>query len=156
MRARQAGWVAASAAAAALAGTVPAGAAAPEADVAFHGFTSMWEGDLGIWLTPENHGPGDVSDVTVRLRFSAGLATTQSHLPESCLRAGTRVVLCRTGELRAGGWGEELQLDLKLKGKPSEVTVQIDTLWNGGAGDDNPKNNQHKVTTLDSGDSYFF
>ncbi|MFC7309983.1 hypothetical protein ACFQVC_37925 [Streptomyces monticola] len=154
-RAKRAGVAAAGVALAALAGTVPAQAVAPEADVAYHGYASMWEGRLGVWLTPQNHGPSDVADATVRLRYSAPLADRQ-QLPDRCLRAGTRVVLCRTGELKAGGWGEEIPMDLKLRGKPSEATVRIDTLWNGAASDRNVKNNEHKVLTLDTGDSYFF
>ncbi|MER7176103.1 hypothetical protein [Streptomyces mesophilus] len=155
MRVKRAGLVAASVAAAALVAGVPAEAAAPEADVAYHGYASLWEGRLGIWLTPQNHGPVDVSEATVRLRYSAPLASEQK-LPERCLRAGQRVVLCSTGEIKAGSWSEEIGLDIKLKGSPSEATVQIDTLWNGGASDRNVNNNRHKVLTLDTGDSYFF
>ncbi|SDL34975.1 hypothetical protein [Streptomyces indicus] len=154
-RLRGAGLAAATAAAAALALAVPAEAAAPEADVAYHGYASLWEGRLGIWLTPQNHGPVDVSDATVRLRYSVPLASDQ-RLPKRCLRAGQRVVLCSTGEIKAGSWSAELALDLKLKGAPEEATVQIDTLWNGGVSDRNAGNNRHKVLTLDTGDSYFF
>ncbi|MFI6939098.1 hypothetical protein ACIBI4_07495 [Streptomyces sp. NPDC050418] len=157
MRARSngAGLAAATVAAAVLAVAVPAEAAAPEADVAYHGYASLWEGRLGIWLTPQNHGPAGVNDATVRLRYSVPLASRQK-LPEQCLRGGPRTVLCSTGEIKAGGWSDELALDLKLKGVPEEATVRIDTLWNGGVSDRNAENNRHKVLTLDTGDSYFF
>ncbi|MBC9718680.1 hypothetical protein H9Y04_39760 [Streptomyces sp. TRM66268-LWL] len=155
MRVKRAGLVAASVAAAALTVGVPAEAAAPEADVAYHGYASLWEGRLGIWLTPQNHGPVGVTEATVRLRYSVPLANDQ-RLPERCLRAGQRVVLCSTGEIKAGSWSEEIALDIRLKGAPSEATVQIDTLWNGGVSDRNVNNNRHKVLTLDTGDSYFF
>ncbi|WP_415951292.1 hypothetical protein [Streptomyces sp. KLOTTS4A1] len=170
VRVKNAGLVAAAVGAAALAVAVPAEAVpaevvpaevvpaevvAPEADVAYHGHTALWQGRLGVWLTPQNHGPADVSDATVRLRTSAPLADGQ-ELPDRCLRGGQRVVLCSTGGIGAGGWSEELALDLRLKGSPSEVTVRIDTVWNGGAQDRNTANNRHKVLTLETGDLYAF
>ncbi|WP_199553175.1 hypothetical protein [Streptomyces sp. N35] len=155
MRVKRAGLVAASVAAAALVTGGPAEAGGPGGGGGGHRHAGLGGGRLGIWLTPQNHGPVDVSEATVRLRYSAPLASEQK-LPERCLRAGQRVVLCSTGEIKAGSWSEEIGLDMKLKGSPSEATVQIDTLWNGGATDRNVNNNRHKVLTLDTGDSYFF
>ncbi|MFP3988679.1 hypothetical protein U9R90_14435 [Streptomyces sp. E11-3] len=152
---RRAGVVAAGAAAVALAGTVPAGAVAPEADVSYHGFAALGEGRLGVWLVPANHGPADVSDATVRLRYSVALAPRQ-ELPDGCLRSARRVVLCGTGELKAGERGEKVAVVVRLAGAPSQATVRIDTVWSGAAADRNPDNDRHQVLALDTGDSYVF
>ncbi|OAH09310.1 hypothetical protein [Streptomyces jeddahensis] len=133
----------------------PAATGGPEADMAYHGYVAMVHGQVGLWLTPQNHGPANVADATVRLRWSSPLAAIQ-QLPEQCARAGTSTVLCRTGALAAGSWGRRMVIAVRLAGAPSEVTLQIDTVWNGGARDKNPQNDRHKVLALDTGDSYYF
>ncbi|MER6120867.1 hypothetical protein [Streptomyces sp. NPDC001743] len=139
----------------------PGGAAgvrniAPEADVSHHGHVSLWGYGLGIWLRSENRGPSDLAGVTVRVRTSVPLAPRQ-ELPRECLRAGRSTVLCRTGALRADGsapW--QLALELRLAGRPAEVVVRIDTVWNGGATDRNAKNSEHEVLAPATGDEYVF
>lgn len=149
-----------SAATAAVLGAGSAGAGAPapiapEADLAHHGQASLWEGQLSLRLETENHGPSALPDATVRLDFSVPLAPGQA-LPSPCLWAGARTVLCRTGELRAAGRAARLALDLRAVGAPSEVVVDIDTAWNGGASDRNPENNRQRVLTPATGDTYAF
>ncbi|MFF4353745.1 hypothetical protein [Streptomyces sp. NPDC001530] len=133
----------------------PAGAVAPEADLAYHGRVSMADGSVAVRLTPQNHGPNAVPDATVGLRWSAPLADVQ-RLPGACARAGERVVVCRTGALVADGLGEEIGLTVRLRGVPSEVTLEIDTVWGGGAVDRNHANDRQRVLALDTGDSYAF
>ncbi|MFD9907668.1 hypothetical protein [Streptomyces sp. NPDC059063] len=139
------------------AGAVPAGRGPVrgEADLAFHGYVALSDGRVRVSLTPRNHGPSDVGDATVRLRSSAPLADA-GRLPGACVREGGRGVLCRTGALPAGGWGEPLDLVLPLKGGGQEVTLTVDTAWGGGAVDGNPANNHRVVLALDTGDSYYF
>ncbi|NBE56360.1 hypothetical protein GUY60_34005 [Streptomyces sp. YC537] len=132
-----------------------AGAGVPEVDLAYHGRAELTPGRLGVRLTPENHGPSDVSEATVRLRYSVPLTTGQ-RLPDACLRADQQVVLCRTGALRAGSRGKEIPVEVKLRGRPSEATVRIDTHWNGNATDHNPTNDHHTVLVLQTGDAYSF
>ncbi|MER5179805.1 hypothetical protein ABT009_15775 [Streptomyces sp. NPDC002896] len=141
--------------AAAPATAAPTATGAPEADMAYHGYVAMVHGQIGLWLTPQNHGPSGVTDATVRLRWSSPLANVQ-QLPDQCARAGASTVLCRTGALAAGSWGRRMVIAVRLAGAPSEVTLQIDTVWNGGARDKNPQNDRHKVLALDTGDSYYF
>ncbi len=126
-----------------------------EADLAHHGHVSLWEGRLGVWLVSENHGPSHVSQATVRLAFSEPMAGGQ-ELPPSCLWGSDRVVVCRTGELRAAGAVEELALDLRTAGSPEELTVDIGTIWTDGISDGNPKNDRHRVLVLSTGDPYVF
>ncbi|MEN8655836.1 hypothetical protein ABCR94_36000 [Streptomyces sp. 21So2-11] len=134
---------------------------APEADVAYHGHVMVREGRLGVRLVVANHGPSGVADATVRLRFSVPLAGAQV-LPSGCLRAGPDEVLCGAGELRAGAGtgrslkGRGLDLALRVAVHTVEVTVRIDTAWNGGASDRNPQNNEHRVLAPATGDRYFF
>ncbi|WP_018552215.1 MULTISPECIES: hypothetical protein [unclassified Streptomyces] len=128
----------------------------PEADVSHHGHVSLRGDVLGIWLRSENNGPSDVPWVTVRLRVSVPPADGQ-ELPGACLRADPRTVLCRTGPLRADGSQQRrLALHLKLRGRPDEVVVRIDTAWNGGATDRNAKNSEHEVLAPATGDPYVF
>ncbi|MET9438601.1 hypothetical protein [Streptomyces sp. NPDC006551] len=127
----------------------------PEADLAHHGHVSLWEGRLGVRLVSENHGPSHVSQATVRLAFSVPLAGGQ-ELPPSCLWGGERVVVCRTGELRAAGAPGELALDLRTVGSPDEMTVAVDTVWRDRSTDRNPKNDRHSVLVLATGDPYVF
>ncbi|MGW6567889.1 hypothetical protein [Streptomyces sp. NPDC054975] len=126
-----------------------------EADLAHHGHLSLWEGRVGVWLVSENHGPSDVVQATVRLAFSEPMAGGQ-ELPPSCLWGSDRVVVCRTGELRAAGAVEELALDLRTAASPDEVTVDISTIWTDGTADVNPRNDRHRVLVLATGDPYVF
>ncbi|MFE5485137.1 hypothetical protein [Streptomyces sp. NPDC056527] len=126
-----------------------------EADLAHHGHVSLWQGRVGVLLVSENHGPSDVSQATVRLSFSVPLAGGQT-LPPTCLWGSDRVVICRTGALRAAGAVDALALDLRTAGAPDEMTVDIGTLWSDGAADDNPRNDRHRVLVLATGDPYVF
>ncbi|WOX22850.1 hypothetical protein [Streptomyces solicathayae] len=130
-------------------------AIAPEADVAHHGHVTLWKGRIGVLLESGNHGPSPLPGATVRLTFSAPPAPGQ-ELPAACLWGGDRVVLCGTGPLRASGAVRELALELRTAGEPEELTVEVDTAWNGGASDRNPKNNEHEVLVLATGDPYVF
>lgn len=128
----------------------------PEADISHHGHVSLWGEGLGVWLLSENHGPSDLMRSTVRLRFSVAL-TGRQEMPDDCLQANARTVLCRTGPLRAdGSAGRQIALELQLAGRPDEVVVQVDTAWNGGVTDRNPQNNQHEVLAPATGDEYVF
>ncbi|MCX4847249.1 hypothetical protein [Streptomyces sp. NBC_00893] len=129
---------------------------APEADVSHHGHVLLWGAGLKVRVRTENHGPSSLTGVTVRVRTSVALAGRQ-ELPQSCLRADRRTVLCRTGSLRADGVQERwLALELRLAGRPDEVVVRVDTLWNGGATDRNSRNSDHKVLAPATGDEYVF
>ncbi|NUR43221.1 MAG: hypothetical protein HOV73_24385 [Streptomyces sp.] len=128
---------------------------APEADLAYHGAASMASGQVDVRFTPRNHGPSAVPDATVRLRWSEPLANRQ-QLPDGCARSGARVVLCRVGALDADGLGEQIELRLRLRGEPSEVLVDIDTVWSGGVVDRNRANDRQRVLVLDTGDTYYF
>lgn len=129
---------------------------APEADVSHHGHVSLWGTGLGVWLRSENRGPSDLAGATVRVRTSVPLAGRQ-QLPQECLQADRSTVLCRTGPLRADGSVQsQLALELQLAGRPAEVVVRIDTVWNGGASDRNPKNSEHEVLAPATGDEYVF
>ncbi|MGH4032381.1 hypothetical protein ACQB60_25975 [Actinomycetota bacterium Odt1-20B] len=134
---------------------VPLPAAPPEADLAYHGEVSLSGERVRVRFAPQNHGPADVSDATVRLRWSVPLADGQ-RLPRGCVRGGEREVLCDAGELAAGSRGEPVELGVRLAGRVPEVRVRIDTVWNGGASDLNPANQEHEVLVLDSGDAYYF
>lgn len=142
-------------AALALGGASSVGALTPEADLAYHGSVAMAAGLVDLRLTPQNHGPSTVEDATVRLRWSAPLADVQ-RLPGDCARSGERVVVCRTGPLTADVLGDEIRLKVRLLGEPSEVTLEIDTVWGGGAVDRNHGNDEQRVLVLDTGDSYVF
>ncbi|MEU6984557.1 hypothetical protein ABZ946_14225 [Streptomyces sp. NPDC046324] len=126
-----------------------------EADLAHHGHLSLWEGRMTVRLVSENHGPADVSQATVRLGFSEPMAGGQV-LPPSCLWGSDRVVVCRTGELRAAGAVEELVLDLRTAGSPDEVMADIATVWTDGVTDGNALNDRHHVLVLATGDPYVF
>lgn len=129
---------------------------APEADVSHHGHVSLWGTGLGVWLTSRNSGPSNLAGATVRLRVSVPLAGRQ-ELPGECLQADRQTVLCRTGPLRADGSQQrQLALELQLRGRPTEVVVRIDTVWNGGVTDRNSKNSEHEVLAPATGDEYVF
>ncbi|MFI9629507.1 hypothetical protein [Streptomyces sp. NPDC052042] len=132
------------------------GGIAPEADVSHHGHVSLWGTGLGVWVQSRNHGPSNLDGVTVRVRTSVPLFGHQ-ELSQGCLQADHRTVLCRTGALRADAReARQLALGLQLAGRPDEVVVRIDTLWNGGATDRNPENNEHEVLAPATGDEYVF
>ncbi|MDH2391776.1 hypothetical protein QCN29_23950 [Streptomyces sp. HNM0663] len=131
------------------------GGIAPEADVAHHGHVTVLDGRLEVSLHSRSHGPASLDGATVRLRFSEPLAGAQK-LPGRCLWGGDRVVMCGLGELRAGGAARQVRLDLRTVGAPDEVVMEIDTMWNGGASDRNPSNNEHRVLAPATGDPYAF
>ena len=131
------------------------GAPGPEADLAYHGAASMAGGLVDVRFTPRNHGPAAVPDTTVRLQWSEPLVNEQT-LPQGCARSAERVVLCRVGALVADGVGERVAMRVRLRGTPSEVLLEIDTVWNGGTVDRNRENDRQRVLVLDSGDQYYF
>ncbi|MFF8969948.1 hypothetical protein [Streptomyces sp. NPDC014995] len=148
----------------ALVGAVAAGvvvapsaaAGVPEADLSYHGVAVLDGGRVDVRLTPRNHGPGDVSDASVRLRWSVPLADRPQGLPAGCARTGARDVVCRTGALAADAPGERIEVGAWLEGRPAEVTLEVETVWGGGAVDRNRANDRQRVLVLDTGDPYFF
>ncbi|WP_328424928.1 hypothetical protein [Streptomyces sp. NBC_00443] len=130
---------------------------APEAVLAYHGSAAMSGGRVAVRFTPYRLGTGAAADssVTVRLRWSAPLADRQA-LPDRCARAGERIVMCRIGALDADGVGEPVGLRVRLRGAPSEVLVEFDTVRSGGAAGVDRGNDQQRVLVLDTGDSYHF
>jgi hypothetical protein len=127
----------------------------PEADLAYHGSATMTGGRVDVRFTPRNHGPSAVPDATVRLRWSKPLADAQT-LPAGCARSGDRVVVCRTGALAADAVGERIEVRVRLRDASSEVLLELDTVWGGGAVDGNRANDQQRVLVLDTGDTYYF
>ncbi|WAZ23305.1 hypothetical protein STRCI_004641 [Streptomyces cinnabarinus] len=137
-------------------GASAAGAAqGQEADLAYHGAAALVSGEVDLRFTPRNHGPSEVPDATVRLRWSEPLADRQD-LPDGCARTGTKAVLCRVGALAADEVGERIALRVRLREAPTEVQLEIDTVWSGGAVDRNPLNDRQRVLILDTGDAYYF
>ncbi|MFF3751369.1 hypothetical protein ACFYYH_13035 [Streptomyces sp. NPDC002018] len=132
-----------------------AGPVEPEADLAHHGHVSLRSGKLTLRLRTQNHGPSVLTEATVRLDFSVPLLPGQA-LPPACLWATERTVLCRTGQIRAAGRGQEIPVDLTAFGEPQEVVVRIDTAWNGGASDRDTGNHRHRMLVPDTGDKYVF
>nr|WP_203557885.1 hypothetical protein [Streptomyces sp. S4.7] len=126
-----------------------------EADVAHHGHVSLWGGWLAVRLSTGNHGPSDLAGATARLAFSEPPAAGQ-RLPAGCLWGGDRVVYCQSGALRADGQDSEFRLDLRTVGDPAEVSMDITTVWNGGAEDLNPDNDKHHVLVPATGDLYIY
>jgi hypothetical protein len=127
----------------------------PEADLAYHGAASLASGRVVVRFTPRNHGPSAVPGATVRLRWSEPLADRQV-LPDGCALSEAQVVLCRVGALAADGAGEQIEVRVQLTGAPSEVLLEIDTVWNGGAVDRNRQNDRQRVLVLDTADEYYF
>ena len=138
-------------------GAGPAGAApAPEADLAFHGSAVMNGDQVEVALTPSNKGPSAVPDASVLLRWSVPLAQAQ-RLPGGCVRTDERTVVCRTGVLAVDAVGEQIKVAVRLKDKAGQqVTLEVDTAWNGGVVDKNRANDQAKVLVLGTGDAYAF
>ncbi|MFF9214030.1 MULTISPECIES: hypothetical protein [unclassified Streptomyces] len=130
--------------------------AAGDADLAYHGSAELRRGRIRVELTPRNHGPSAVPEAAVRLRWSVPPAQEAQRLPDGCVRTGERDVVCRTGALAAGEVGERITLDLRLRGRPAEVRLEIGTLWGGGVADHNRANDRHEVLVLDTGDAYSF
>ncbi|KRC99463.1 hypothetical protein ASE41_37340, partial [Streptomyces sp. Root264] len=137
-------------------GVAEAAGSAGEADLSYHGSAVMAGGRVDVRLTPRNHGPADVADSTVRLRWSAPLAAGEQRLAAGCARTGRQEVVCRTGPLVADGVGEQIVMRVWLPGRPAEVTMAVDTVWGGGAVDRNRSNDRQTVLVLDTGDAYFF
>ncbi|MEU6826188.1 hypothetical protein ABZ921_36715 [Streptomyces atriruber] len=142
-------------AAVAGAGGAAAGGGGHEVDLAFHGDVTLRAGVVRVRFVPRNHGPSDLADATVRLRWSLPLVGVR-RLPVGCLRSGGGGVLCRTGALEAGSLGEPVEIAARVAGRPAEVRVRIGTEWSGGAVDRNPRNNEQSVLALDTGDVYYF
>ncbi|MDH6698561.1 hypothetical protein [Streptomyces sp. MAA16] len=142
---------------AAACGLAPRAAAvgAPEADLAYHGAATLAGGLLDVRVTPRNHGPSAVPETSVLLRWSRPPTDGQT-LPAGCARSGARVVLCRVAALAADDVGEEIRLRVRLRGAPSEVRMDLDTAWSGGAVDRNRDNDRQRVLVLDTGDEYHF
>lgn len=140
-----------------VAGAVEGRGRGPEADLTYHGSAAMSGGRVHLRFTPHHHGLGAVPDstATVRLRWSEPLADRQK-LPEGCARAGERMVWCRVGVLDASGVGESVGLRVRLRGAPSEVLLEFDTVWSGGAADGTRRSDPQRVLVLDTGDSYHF
>ncbi|MFG2573054.1 hypothetical protein [Streptomyces sp. NPDC048481] len=143
-------------AAGAVASPAQAAGEPTEADLAYHGSAVLAGGRVDVLLTPRNHGPGDVPDSTVRLRWSAPLAAGAQRLAAGCARTGRQEVVCRTGALAADSPGERIALGVRLRGRPAEVTMDVDTVWGGGAVDRNRSNDRRQVLVLDTGDAYAF
>lgn len=129
----------------------------PGADLTYHGSAVLSGDRVDVRFTPRRHGPGAVPDATamVRLRWSEPLADRQ-ELPQGCARARERVVWCRVGALDASGVGEPVGLRVRLRGAPSEVLVEFDTVWSGGPVDGTRPSGGQRVLLLDTGDTYHF
>ncbi|MEU6602606.1 hypothetical protein [Streptomyces flaveolus] len=127
----------------------------PEADLAFHGTATMDGDQVEVVLTPRNNGPTAVADATVRLRWSEELADRQ-ELPARCAREDERTVLCGTGPLPVDAEGERLRLPVRLRERPSELTLEVDTAWSAGVTDQDRSNDRMTVLVLATGDSYAF
>ncbi|WP_236242772.1 hypothetical protein [Streptomyces sp. CC228A] len=154
---RRAALAAAAAMAAAVGVPHSALAAAPEADVAHHGYAALSSGGrLDVLVLSRNLGPSDLEDATLRVTVSVPLAEVGRTLPAGCLRGGDRVVLCSTGALPADGTAQEVALRLQVEGTPFEVTVRVDTVWCGGATDRYPDDNDQRVLVPATGDPYAF
>ncbi|MEV0982056.1 hypothetical protein [Streptomyces sp. NPDC049915] len=133
-----------------------AGQVVREADLAYHGSVVLSRGRVRVELTSRNEGPAAVPEAAVRLRWSVPLADGGQRLPDGCVRTGARDVVCRTGALTAGEVGERIDLDLRLRGRPAEVRLEIGTVWRGGVPDHNRANDRYQVLVLDTGDAYPF
>lgn len=146
-------WGAAALAAVAAGPAVAAGA--PEADLAYHGSAVLTGDRVDIRFTPRNHGPSAVPGASVQLRWSVPLADRQ-ELPAGCARTGERELVCGTGPLAEDGVGEQIRLVVALRDRPAEVTVELDTVWNGGTWDRDRTNDREELLILNTGDPYAF
>ncbi|MFI5976814.1 hypothetical protein [Streptomyces sp. NPDC051452] len=92
----------------------------------------MLTGDrVEVRLAPRDDGAADVTDATVRLRWSVRPADRQ-RLPARCAREDERTVVCGTGAPAPDAAGEEPRVSVRLPGRPSEVTLEPDTAWCAG------------------------
>ncbi|MET8812857.1 hypothetical protein ABZW47_12695 [Streptomyces sp. NPDC004549] len=133
----------------------PRSATPPHADLSFHGHAALTGDRVEVRLTPRDAGPSAVPDASVRLRWSVALADRQV-LPAACARSGERTVVCGTGALAVGRAGRTLALTVALRRAASEVTLEVETAWNGGVSDPDRSNDRLKVLVLDTGDAYAF
>ncbi|WP_308341320.1 hypothetical protein [Streptomyces acidiscabies] len=69
---------------------------------------------------------------------------------------GTAEVVCRTGALAADAAGERIEVGVRLRGRPEEVVLEVETVWSGGTVDRNRENDRQRVLVLDTGDVYYF
>ncbi|MEU6818309.1 hypothetical protein [Streptomyces sp. NPDC046860] len=125
------------------------------ADLAFHGWAVIDGDRMDVRLTPRDHGPSAVPEASVRVRWSvppAGAVT----LPQGCTRTGERTVVCGTGALAAGEAGQEIRLSVRLRVPAPEVTLEVETAWNGGVADPDRSNDRLRVLVLPTGDEYSF
>lgn len=60
------------------------------------------------------------------------------------------------GALAAGATGDRIEPAVWLRGRPAEATLEVETVWGGGAVDRNRANDRQQVPVLDTGDPYFF
>lgn len=127
----------------------------PRADLAFHGQAVIDGERMDIRLTPRDHGPAAVPEASVRVRWSVGPAGAVSLSP-GCARTGERTVVCGTGALVAGQAGEEIRLGVRLRVPAPEVTLEVETAWNGGVTDPDRSNDRLRVLVLPTGDAYSF
>ncbi|MER7840868.1 hypothetical protein ABTY98_34470 [Streptomyces sp. NPDC096040] len=128
---------------------------AGDADLEVHGSAVMIGDLVEVRVTPRDLGPEPVSDATVRLSWSAALADAQ-QLPAACARTGDREVVCGTGALAVDMPGEQLVVPVRLRERPSEVTLAVDVAWGGGALDHGRTNDEQRVLVLATGDPYAF
>ena len=128
----------------------------PEADLSYHGAAVMEGGRMEVGIVPRNHGPSGVPDSAVRLRWSVPLATGVQRLPGGCVRVGAAEVACRTGALAADSSGERIEVGVRLRGRPEEVVLEVETAWSGGTVDRNRGNDRQRVLVLETGDVYYF
>ncbi|MGW5046800.1 hypothetical protein [Streptomyces griseoluteus] len=135
--------------------TGPGPARTPRADLAFHGHAVIDGDRMEVRLTPRDHGPAAVPEASVRVRWSAGPAGTVT-LSRGCARTGERTVVCGTGALVAGQAGEEIRLGVRLRVPAPEVTLEVETAWNGGVTDPDRTNDRLRVLVLPTGDEYSF
>ncbi|MFJ3662265.1 hypothetical protein ACIPPM_17590 [Streptomyces sp. NPDC090119] len=133
----------------------PVAAPAPRADLAFHGHAVIDGDRMEVRLTPRDHGPAAVPEASVRLRWSVGPAGAVTLSP-GCARTGERTVVCGTGALVAGQAGEEIRLGVRLRVPAPEVTLEVETAWNGGVADPDRTNDRLRVLVLPTGDEYSF
>ncbi|MET8692049.1 hypothetical protein ACFTT0_14990 [Streptomyces bauhiniae] len=138
-----------------LAPVGPTPAPAPRADLAFHGHAVIDGDRMEVRLTPRDHGPAAVPEASVRVRWSVGPAGAVTLSP-GCARTGERTVVCGTGALVAGQAGEEIRLGVRLRVPAPEVTLEVETAWNGGVTDPDRSNDRLRVLVLPTGDEYSF
>ncbi|MEU3527061.1 hypothetical protein AB0E62_24850 [Streptomyces sp. NPDC038707] len=134
---------------------VPGTAMAAPAAVAFHGTAVLAEDRTEVLLTPRNGGSAEVADATVRLRWSVPLAERQ-ELPARCVREDERTVLCATGPLAADTAGERLRVPVRLRERPSELTLEVETAWSSDVPDQDRAGDRTQVLVLATGDEYAF